>query len=133
MARKQWASRFPCLVGVGTVGFILSPGFNYVVLNERFRGIWLVLPSRPPVWEFVGLAAARRHQSFDLGASWIASQLGQIVGKDCRVIAGLYASFLFQSGIMLRNDWGIHPARMILKNYGKHSPSARVVCGMDQS
>lgn len=107
-------------------------GVQYVVLNERFRELYFYHHARR-LWNSLGWPQPDVIKSFDLGASWIASQLGQIVGKDCRVIAGLYASFLFKWYHAPERLGAFHPARMILKNYLESiPPSARVVCGMDQ-
>ena len=110
----------------------LPPQVKCVVLGERFRELYYYYHARK-LWKSLGWPPPDVIKSFDLGSSWIACQLADIVGKDCKVIAGLYASFLFQWYYAPKSLESFHPVRPILANYLRRIPAgARLVCGMDQ-
>ena len=111
---------------------LLPKQADRMVLGDRYRELYFYFHAKK-LWKSFGWQQPDVIKGFDLGASWIASQLGHIVGGDCRVIAGLYASFLFKWYFAPETREPFHPSQMIRRNYLKAiPPSARFVCGIDQ-
>jgi glycosyltransferase involved in cell wall biosynthesis len=105
---------------------------QYVVLGNRFRDLYYYFHAKR-LWASLNIATPDVIKSFDLGSSWIACQLAQILGGRCKVLAGLYASLLFKWYYAPQSRGRWNPSSMYLQNYLHCIPgSARLVCGTDQ-
>jgi hypothetical protein len=110
----------------------LPTGVRCVALGSDFRKLYYYFHAKR-LWESLGISQPDIIKSFCLGSSWIACQLAEIVGDDCKVIAGMYGSLLFKWYYSLETLSPWDPARLMVANYLRCIPTkARVVCGMDQ-
>ncbi|HWI57979.1 MAG TPA: glycosyltransferase, partial [Bacillota bacterium] len=103
-----------------------------IVLEERFSELYYYYHAKR-LWKSFGLPNPDVIKSFDLDSAWIAPQLAAIIGNGCRVLTGMYGSFLFK--------WYHAPpwlgtcsaAKLYVDNYVRAIPAeSRLVCGVDQ-
>jgi hypothetical protein len=109
----------------------MPPEAKVLVLGDRFRGLYYYFHARR-LWKSLGLPAPDVIKSFHLGSSWIACQLAEIIGNDCKVIAGLYGGLLFKWYYAPQSQGLWSQTRLHLKNYLECVPAtARIADGVD--
>jgi glycosyltransferase involved in cell wall biosynthesis len=111
---------------------LLPKEVRSVVLGDRFPELYYYYHAKR-FWKSAGLPRPDVIKSFHFGSSWIACQLGAIIGGNCKVIAGMYEPAVFK--------WYCAPdslkpwsnGTLLLKNYlNSIPPNARLFCGIDQ-
>jgi len=103
-----------------------------IALGEKFRELYYYHHAKS-IWSSLGLSKPDVIKGFDLPSSWIACELATMLGHDCKVIAGMYASFLFKWYYAPRALKPFDSTKLFLGNYLECIPAnARLVCGIDQ-
>jgi hypothetical protein len=110
----------------------LPPEAQCIVLGDQFRELYYFLHAKR-LWRSLGVAAPDVIKSFDIGSSWIACQLAAAMGKECKVIAGMYGAFFFNWYYAVESLPPWSSGRIYLRNFLRCIPaSGRLVCGIDQ-
>lgn len=103
-----------------------------VTLGKRFPELYYYFHARR-LCRLLGISHPDVIKSFDIGSSWIACQLANLFGGQCKVIAGIYNPFVFKHYYSTKSLAPWDAGRVYTENFLRNIPaSGRFFCGVDQ-